>query len=424
MRSLFSLTYNSLAYLVSPFILGRFLIKGIKNREYLKRLNERLGFINFPPQFSCVWFHAVSVGESRAVAPIVNLFRDRRSDLNLLITTTTPTGSEVVKKEFNNYVFHTYFPLDLSLVLDGFIKRANPALVVIVETEIWPNLFLKCHGKDIPVIMINARLSPSSFKGYKRIKSFMAGVLNCCEKILARSDEDAERFISLGVKPNKVIVCGDIKFDITMSKDIIVRAKELRSKITKGKNKLIWIAASTHKGEEEILLRVYKNIIKDHPDFLLIIAPRHPERVDEVLELCKKYNLIWVKRSEYKYEKEFSVFVVDTLGELMLFYGLSNISFVGGSLVKVGGHNLLEPASLGLPIITGKYLFNFEESRQLLLKGRGMIIVDGEQSLEKELRDLIDNDQKRKELGTRAQKIVKLNQGSSLKVFSILNEYV
>ncbi len=415
--------YSSLTYLAVPFVFGRFILKGLKNKAYLHRLNERFGFIDLPKDFSCdVWFHAVSVGEVKAISNVVKRLKENRPSLNILLTTTTPTGSDIVKKDLNKYVYHIYFPLDISLVVERFLNKLQPSLVVIAETEIWPNLFYKCYKKRIPLILINARMSLNSYKNYKKIRFFIKNVLNMCDKILARSKEDAKRFLELGADQRKVFVCGDIKFDIEISKEVISKGKELKKEVFG--NRFVWIAASTHRGEEEIVLKVHKRLIKSYPNSSLILAPRHPERAEEAIRLCEQMGLKWQRRTNFTEGREFDVYIVDTLGELLIFYSASDVSFVGGSLVNIGGHNLLEPAALGLPVISGKYLSNFEEVKALLNSENALICVEDSTTLLNELLRLIKDPEQRRILGKKAQEVVKKNQGSSSRVVSVIEEYV
>ncbi len=421
---MFYKVYSFLTYVGVPFFLCRLMWKGKKNKDYLKRIGERFGFANFPPRFSCdVWFHAVSVGEVKAVTGIIKRLLAEDPQMKVLITTTTPTGSEVVKKDLKNLVYHTYFPLDLPLVIEKFLKKVKPSLVVIVETEIWPNLFLKCYEKNIPLIMINARISPSSFRNYKLIYPFIKDVLNKADMILARSKEDANRFISLGVSEDKVCVVGDIKFDIEVDEKVILKGKELR-KTFFDEGKKIWICASTHRGEEELIIKVFKEVLRKFPNLKLILAPRHPERVQEILNILNRYDLTYHLRSDPLKEKNYDVLVIDTLGELMYFYAASDLAFVGGSLVSIGGHNLLEPASLGLPILTGNHLHNFEEVRDLLLKNQALIVLNDEKELKDNLINLLEDEDKRRGFGERAKEVVEKNRGSSLKVISVIKDKI
>lgn len=416
-------TYSTLAYLALPIVFGRLAIKGMKAPAYYKRLPERLGFTSFPSLKKSIWIHAVSVGEVIAALPIIKHLHKAFPNLDLVVTTTTPTGSERVLDNLDDSMYHTYLPYDLPGTVDRFLKSAQPILAIIMETEIWPNLFLSCARKSIPIVMANARLSPSSFKRYQNIRSFITPVLNSCRKVLAQSRLDEERFLNLGVDPNKLLVCGNIKFDIDLSPEHMQKGEDLRHIM--GKNRKVWIAASTHAGEEELILKAHSKILKEFPNALLILVPRHPERFDSVAELCSKAGFSYHRRSQNLFpEKDVSVYLGDTMGELPFLYAASDLAFVGGSMIQVGGHNLLEPAALNLPILTGQYLFNFSEVADKLLENNALIKIQDGNQLSESLFYLFKNPHAAEIMGNRAREVVENNKGSLFKTLKHIQEII
>ena len=414
--------YSFILYLFVPLVLARLLWLGSKNPDYLKRWPERFGFLpDLHLSKPLIWLHAVSVGEAQAAKPLVEQLLKKYSDYQFLITTTTPTGALTVRQLFGDRVVHFYFPYDLPFSVSRFLKQTNPRLLIVMETEIWPNLYRQCYEKKIPVALINARLSERSSIGYKRLSGLTGRTLQYAALIATQTKLDAERFLSLGANPDAVRVTGNLKFDILQPHSISEKAQVLRRFFSV--NRTIWIAASTHEGEEKIVLEAFKEVLNTDGSCLLIMAPRHPERFQTVADLCEKMGFNTVKNSEKEnYSTATQVYVLDVLGELPAFYATSDVSFVGGSLVASGGHNMLEPASLGVPVICGEYLFNFVEVAELLKKENALLLVSTAKELAETVNKLLGDANLRHGMGEKARKVVLENQGTINKVLLSLQE--
>ena len=363
MRRLYSLVLNLLA----PLVLLRLWLRGRRAPAYRQRWGERFGFI---PEIEGqpIWIHAVSVGEVQAAAPMIKRLLKRYPDAPFLVTTTTPTGSERVTALFGGQVHHVYMPYDLPSAVKRFLKRVRPRLCLIMETEIWPNLFHYCKYDGVPVIVANARMSERSAKGYGRFLSLTTETLANVDVIAAQDKNDADRFDRIGAFPERIEVTGSIKFDITLPASLHEQGEVLRREIF-GQDRAVWIVASTHAGEDELILDAFAKVREQIPEVLLVLVPRHPERFNGVAALCRERGYRVVQRSEgFACSPETEVFVGDTMGELMLFYAASDVAFIGGSLVSVGGHNLLEAAALELPIVYGPHMFNFEAIHRMFLE--------------------------------------------------------
>ncbi|HYF98287.1 MAG TPA: lipid IV(A) 3-deoxy-D-manno-octulosonic acid transferase, partial [Coxiellaceae bacterium] len=364
--SLIRYFYSLILGLALPFLFVRLWWRSRSNPDYQQRWSERLGF--FPRELSSasIWLHAVSLGEAVAATPLIKFLLQRYPDLPLVITSTTPTGSAYINKHFKDQVIASYLPFDLSFLLKRFLKRAKPKLCIIMETELWPNLLHCCQRQNIHVILANARLSNSSARGYARIKFIVKKMLNSLTWVIAQSDLDAQNFLSLGLQPEKLLVAGNIKFDLQLPDGLQEQALQLRQQL--GQDRLIWAAASTHAGEEEIILQAFKRLRINHPNLLLILVPRHADRFDTVAELCGAHVCKVARRSLNEFPTaDTDIYLSDTFGEMLLLYAASHMAFVGGSLVPVGGHNLIEPAALALPILSGPNLHNFTKVSELLL---------------------------------------------------------
>lgn len=352
--------YSAIFYLIIPFILLRLLWRSIKAPDYRLRWRERFAcYAKTYPQ-GVIWFHAVSVGEAEALFPLVRRLQQHNPQAKLLITTTTPTGSARVRAVLGQTVEHVYLPYDTPDAVGRFMRCFKPVLAVIMETEIWPNLFTYCGENNIPLYLINARLSEKSARGYQKIPSLIHPVLTHIKQVAAQTQEDAERFIAIGAKPDQVVTVGNIKFDLEIPEDIVKEGKRLKKNAFNGR--LVWLAASTHRGEEQIFLDTYKELKPKIPELLLLIVPRHPERFAEVGRLCEQNNLAVVMRTSKRPSNlDTDVYLADTMGELKMLYAAADIAFVGGSIVPVGGHNLLEASAIGVPVLFGPYMANFKD---------------------------------------------------------------
>ncbi len=365
--------YTCLLYFLVPLVLFRLYWRGRKSPAYRLRWRERFGYSPVSPVKPVIWVHCVSVGETMAAFPLIKALLKRYANHRLLVTTTTPTGSSQIVKALGNQVDHSYMPYDLPGSIKRFLDKAHPRLVIILETEIWPNLFAACAGRDIPLAIINARLSPKSLRGYSCLGGLVRQTLRFPGLIAAQSSMDADRFLQLGAPAGQVKVTGNIKFDMDIDSDAGAAALQWYEAWHAGNpERLVWIAASTHQGEDEILLAAFERVRHEIVDALLVLVPRHPERFDAVAILCQQWSSRLggeVVRRSYDpvVTAHTAVFVGDSMGELRLFYAAADIAFVGGSLLKIGGHNILEPAALGLPVIFGPHMFNFTAARDLLL---------------------------------------------------------
>lgn len=358
--------YTLLFHLGLPLVAGRLAWRAWRAPAYAKRVGERFAFGLPPLKPGGIWLHAVSVGESIAAAPLVRELLARYPQLPITISCMTPTGSERIQAlfggpEYAGRVQHCYLPYDLPWAAARFLDRAQPKLAVIMETELWPNHIHQCGKRGIPVALANARLSERSARGYARFAKLTAPMLAELSLVAVQTATEAERFRSLGARPECVEVTGSIKFDLRIDPQLLIRAAVLRGQ-WQAEARPLWIAASTHAGEDEIVLAAHRQLLKQNPDALLILVPRHPERFGPVFELCQRQGFGTRRRSSGEpVTAADQVLLGDTMGELLFLYALADIAFVGGSLVANGGHNLLEPAALGKPVLSGPHLFNFLE---------------------------------------------------------------
>ncbi len=411
--------YSFLFYSAIPLIISRLWWRSFKNPAYRHRIFERFGFYKKNYFQNVIWFHAVSVGESEAVFPLIRLIQTRQPKIQILITTTTPTGSARVQAVLGDSVQHVYLPYDLPDVVARFLKAFKPKIAVIVETEIWANLFHACKKNHIPLYLINARLSEKSVRGYQKIPSLVFPALSAITKIATQTDDDKTRFIQIGAKPKNVENLGNIKFDVTIDGDILSQGHVLKNQIFK--KRFVFIAASTHDGEEILLFDAYKNLKKHIPELLLALAPRHPERFATVENLAKTANLKIVTRTSTQLcENETDVFLIDTLGELKLFYATADLAFVGGSFVPIGGHNVLEPAAVGVPILFGLEMRNFALIAEKILTENAAIQCENVEKLESKIIEFYEQPELRNLLVSNAKDFVAQNQGATERIYSLL----
>ena len=404
--------YTLLLHLALPLIALRLYLRGRQAPAYRQRIAERFAFQLPPLKRGGLWVHAVSVGESIAAAPMIRALRERHPELPITVTCMTPTGSERIRALFGDQVQHCYLPYDLPWAAARFLDRLQPKLAVIMETELWPNHIHQCARRGIPTVLANARLSEKSARGYARFKGLTRPMLAEMSWIAAQTEAEAERFRQLGACPECVSVTGSIKFDLTIDPELKVRAQALRASWG-ATNRPVWIAASTHAGEDEIVLAAHRRLLAEQPDSLLILVPRHPERFEAVHVLCQREGFATVRRSSGAAVGEGTqVLLGDSMGELLFLYALADVAFVGGSLVPAGGHNLLEPAALGIPILTGPHVFNFlEVAAQLREAGGAREVVDAE-ALLYQLRRLLDEVQFRQCMATAGLSVLLANQGA------------
>ena len=417
--------YSIVLYLSVPLVLLKLLLRGCGNRAYLERIPERFGCVAEPKSgLPVIWVHAVSVGEVQASGALVKRLIRSYPGCRVLLTTITPTGAARVEKLFSGSVEHRYLPYDLPHGVNLFLRRINPRLLVILETEIWPNLLHYCRRRGVPAVLVNARLSSASYRGYLRFRHFSASAVQMFSHIAARSAQDARRFQALGADPGAMTVAGDLKFDDELPPEISAQSQPLRQSLSG--NRPVWIAASTHAGEEEQVLEAFRQVRERLPDCLLIIAPRHPERFDKVYHLFRRQDLQVARRSddEAVVLRDTDVYLLDTLGELPLFYACADAAFVGGSLVPAGGHNVLEAARLGVPLVTGAHTGNFAEIIGLFKAAGAIMTVNDATQLAAAVTRLLTDAELRRARGERGQRLVQDNRGALDSVMGILDSYL
>lgn len=409
--------YSLLFYLALPFVFLRILWRSRRLPAYRQRLGERLGF--YPVTFDkCLWVHAVSVGETIAAIPLIKALQARYPNLPMVVTTMTPTGAMRVKLALGETVTHVYLPYDLPDACRRFLRAMQPVAGIMIETELWPNMVAACYEKHIPICLVNARLSERSAQGYQRVASLTREMLRQVTLIAANGRPDADRFIALGAPKEKVMVTGNIKFDLVIPDELATASIALRE--TLGKDRFIWIAASTHEGEEEIVLSVHQKLLEVNKKALLILVPRHPDRFDAVAKLCEQ-RFKTKRRSQAGMDNNaFDVFLGDTMGELLLMYSVADVAFVAGSLVPRGGHNMLEPAALCKPILTGPYIFNFAEIGALFFSANAMTKVTNIETLTEQLILLMQRPSERELMGKRALQVMNDNRGALAKQLAVI----
>ena len=406
--------YSGLMYLLTPFLLIRLLMRARKAPAYLTRWGERFGFYGKQPQ-GVIWFHTVSVGEAEAAFPLIKQVAGRFPKLDILVTTTTPTGSARVKTFLGQRVSHVYLPYDTPGAMRRFFRCFEPIVGVILETEIWPNMLYQAKRYGTPTLIANARLSERSAKGYSRLGGFIRHTLSTITHVFAQTDNSAKRFVALGLDPSKISVPGNIKFDMPYPAYLKEQAEVIRRDWFKQRPS--WIAASTHEGEDEEVLAAFSLVKKQFPSVLLVLVPRHPERFNEVAKLCARRGFTVTRRTEQRKAQVISdVFLLDTIGELKLYYGTVDAAFVGGSFVPTGGHNMLEPAALAVPILFGPHVHNFTEISERLIDLHAAIQVNDANELAAQLIELLEHAERRDQMGAAGCCFVEQNQGTVKKV--------
>ena len=410
--------YNLLSYLALIPYAGLFVFRSFVNRTYRDKLGQRFGF-GYPTMDDSIWVHAVSVGEVQAALPLINALKERYPARRMLVTTVTPTGAARVKAAFDDSVEHSYIPFEFPYAVKRFFGAVNPEAALIMETEIWPNLYRACGDRNIPLVLVSARISPRSVPNYRRLRPLIRETLSYGIIIAAQSQSDADRFLALGASPERTSVMGNIKFDVELPEG--ARETGLRLRKESIGDRPVWIAASTHRGEEQLVLDAHQVLLERHPDLLLILVPRHPERFADVRRLIEKRGLQVVSRSEGQAcTASTQVLLGDTMGEMPLFFAASDVSFIAGSLVPIGGHNLLEPAAQGLPIITGPHNFNAQEVADLFVESDACRLVQDWQELAATVGDLLDESEQREALGNNARALLDQNRGALARLLVLL----
>ena len=413
--------YLLAVYLAAPVVSALLLWRGLRDRSYWRNFGERFGFgARLPPDG--VWLHAVSVGEVQACAALVSALSRRHPALPLTVTTFTPTGSARARALFGNLAQVRYVPYDLPGAVRRFFRRVQPRLAVIFETELWPNLYRECGRRRVPLVLASARISARSVSRYQRLGTLFRETLARTALVAAQGAGDAERFRSLGADPANTHVTGNIKFDFELPEGLAARGAGLRAQYAP--DRPLWVAGSTHGGlEEQAVLEAQQRVREVHPGALLVLAPRHPPRFDEVAGALRAAGIHFVRRSASAgdgADAACAVLLLDSLGELLDFYAAADVSFVGGSLVPRGGHNLLEPAALGVPILVGPDNSNGEEIARLLIARGAAEVVHDAAELGTRVTALLGDSAARERMGAAGRASVDSNRGALEKLLSLI----
>jgi 3-deoxy-D-manno-octulosonic-acid transferase len=411
--------YSVLIILTLPFAILRILLRDTKNSNWIRKLKNQLGFV---PKISgkVIWLHCVSVGEFNAAKPLIDKIFIKFPLHQIVISTTTITGSEAVEKHYKSQVIHCFFPFDVPFIVSSFLKKIKPVACILLETEIWPNLITKLKHKNIPVMLVNARLSKKSFKKYNKFSPKLVSVtLNSLSIICSQNESSSKRFISLGAS-NNIITTGSLKFDSNEPNNsgTIQALKNIT-----GDRKIV-VFASTRKGEEFQIIKSYL-ALKSKFNALLLIVPRHPERFNEVFDMANETGLNVERRSlADHYEQDTDILIGDSMGEMTSYLNISDIAFIGGSLTNNGGQNMLEAAALSKPIIFGPSVFNFEEISKGLLDDGSAIQVSNAEELMKTISELLLDDGKRRLIGESAKTTFENNRGATTKIFKAIAPHI
>lgn len=414
--------YSVSIYLLSPIILLRLLYRALRAPAYARRWRERFGFVAQTNGGKTIWLHSVSVGETLAAVPLVKALQQRYPDYRLTVTCMTPTGSERIQAAFGDSVDHYYAPYDMPDSVARFLNRIRPELLLIMETELWPNTIAACSSRSIPVILANGRLSAKSAAAYGKIPRLVGSMLRSISAVVAQHDDDGNRFARLGLPPEALTISGNIKFDLHLDSEVRAKAQSLTTEWQGENQRPVLLAASTHAGEDELILQAYGQIkaaLSVAP--LLVLVPRHPERFNQVAQLCEQAGFVVARRSTGEPTAPADILLGDTMGELMSFYGACDLAFVGGSLVPTGGHNMIEAAAWGVPVVTGPHLFNFAEASRLLIEGDAMIVCEDTDSLAEQCIGLFANRQRCTQMGDAAHRIAEANRGALDRLLAVID---
>lgn len=414
--------YSVALYVLLPITVYHLIWRGFRQREYFRRWSERYAVYGAHPDDDAprdtLWVHAVSVGEVNAAAPLVNAIRRLHPHLPLLVTTITPTGSARVRDLWGDSVQHVYLPYDIPGAVRRFFEHFRPRAGLILETELWPNLLFGARDHGVPTYILNARLSARSLRGYRVLAPLVARALRTLRCVGAQSHADARRFVKLGARPEQVVELGNLKFDTAVPEGLEAFAATFRSHAGE---RVAWIAASTHEGEEAAVIDLHRRLRETYPDLLLLWAPRHPERFRAAVDHAHAAGFCVATRRLTRWPGEGDdVFVVDTLGELMSFYACARVAFVGGSLQPIGGHNLLEPAAVGTAIVTGPHLHNFAEIARRLAEVEAVRIEPDIDAVHVALATLLDDEALRTRMVEAGRKLVEEGRGALSRSLALL----
>ena len=415
--------YQALTYLLMPVYAGYWFVRGVSNRTYWECFGQRFGKGYPDLSAGCIWLHAVSVGEVQASVPLIKALLKRYPHLRVLVTTVTPTGAARVRLLFGDSVEHCYIPFETPNAVKKFFNAVNPRIALIMETEIWPNLYHECGQRKIPLVLVSARISPKSVDNYRKFLPLFRETLSHGIIIAAQSEMDADRFRELGAAEERTWVTCNIKFDFELHEGLERYGDEFRRDNFGGRH--VWVAASTHEHEEEQVLRAHKVLCERFPDSLLVLIPRHPERFSVVRRFLEKSEFRYISRTDrMPCTPDIEVFLGDTMGEVPFFYAACNVAFVGGTLVPVGGHNLLEPAAVGKPVITGPYLYNMQDIADKFQKYGASITVNNPLELGTAVENLFANPERAADIGNRGRQIVRHNRGALDRLLRLLEPLV
>lgn len=393
--------------------------KGLGNRAYWRRFPERFGFGRTRLELPSIWVHAVSVGEVVAASSLVEALLRDHPETPMVITTATPTGAARVTELFGSRVLHSYAPYDSPGSVRRFFRRMRPRLVIVMETELWPNMYAECGAQGVPLVLANARISPRSVGRYRRFSGLFRAALAHGIVVATQSEQDAERFRLIGANPANVVVTGNLKADLVLPPALLAAGRAFRHE--HAASRPVWIAASTHEGEEAAALEAHAIVTARLPDALLLLVPRHPDRFSAVAEQVADRHAAFGRRTLGQGPRGAEpVYLVDTLGELPMFYAAADVAFVGGSLVPVGGHNLLEPAALSLPVLAGPHNFNAEDIAAVLAESGGLEVVPDAAALGEAVTALLQDSALRAARGARARRMFEQSSGALEKLRQLL----
>lgn len=407
--------YSLLWYLAAPLIVLWLMAVGLRDPAWWRGLRERLGLANVAVGRG-VWVHAASVGEVQAALPLVDALRGRYPGMPVTLTAFTPSGRDHARRSLPHDVHCGLLPFDFPGAASRFVRRVNPRVAIVIETELWPNLYAACERADIAVLLVSARITERSAWRYGRWRGLVADTLHVVREISAQTDADAQRLLMLGADAERVTVGGNLKFDLHIPAGVVERASGLRDELGIG-GRPVWIAASTHEGEDEQVLDAHRAVLEAHPAALLVLAPRHPVRSETVAGAALERGFRTARRSSSdSCDADTDVYLLDTLGELTVFYAIADVAFVGGSLVPVGGHNLLEPAAFGLPLICGPHLHGVREISALLEEEGGLEVVSSPELLARAVDRLFAHPAVRDQRGEAARRVLERNRGAVARI--------
>lgn len=408
--------YDLIFLIFTLICLPLYLLRGKFHQGFSRRLGSLPGGLNLDRP---IWIHAVSVGEAVSIKGLVNELRKTYPQKKIVISTVTATGNKIARTLINEGDFLTYLPLDFSFIVKGVLRKINPGVFIIAETEIWPNLISCLDQQKIPVVTVNGRISDGSYGGYRAIKFLIRPILRKINKFCVQSDTDALRLQDLGVAKENIQVTGNVKFDIDLTAAAGIDYLAYRKRLWLAPDNKLLVCGSTHPKEEEVIFKAYKGLLAVHPDLKLLIAPRDPQRSKDIASLAAANGFMPVYISSITGECPTcinkAVFILDAIGELFNYYAAADIVFMGGSLIKRGGHNIIEPASLKKPVIFGPYMFNFRDISELFLKNKAAIMVHNQDELAAKIKEVLSNPLEAKEMVERSYGLITANRGATLR---------